>query len=194
MKFTDSAVSNYDECVTIAGSRIQESYPPTCVTPKGDSFTQIIEAPQNKYDLGEPINPTASWKEYTSTNYLFSFKYPSTYTLEEYEANGSNMIINKNQPNSLAITVRQSKEDYAESFLDHGTTGDKSINKNIWLEFMLPEGYSDGGIEDTTPIYALKIVKNNYTYTVVAGNTTQLSPEQTQILQTFQFIENPSKL
>lgn len=35
-----SSVTTYDECVTAPGSRIQESYPATCITKNGNRFTQ----------------------------------------------------------------------------------------------------------------------------------------------------------
>jgi hypothetical protein len=43
-------VSNYDECVA-AGYVVQESYPPTCVTKDGKSFTQDIGNELEKTDL-----------------------------------------------------------------------------------------------------------------------------------------------
>ncbi len=37
---TNSPVTTYDECIKTAGSRVQESYPSTCITKDGKRFTQ----------------------------------------------------------------------------------------------------------------------------------------------------------
>lgn len=37
------AISNYDECVKLSDSVIQEKYPPVCVTGDGQQFTQPIQ-------------------------------------------------------------------------------------------------------------------------------------------------------
>jgi hypothetical protein len=41
----DTIPKTYDECVSREGSRIQESYPATCITREGDYFVQPIDAP-----------------------------------------------------------------------------------------------------------------------------------------------------
>lgn len=39
---TNTIISTYEECVKASGSRVQESYPATCITKNGVSFVQPI--------------------------------------------------------------------------------------------------------------------------------------------------------
>jgi hypothetical protein len=42
------SVATYEECVKVQGSRIQESYPPACVTPDGKRFTEPLPAEEEQ--------------------------------------------------------------------------------------------------------------------------------------------------
>ena len=41
-RFTQPMITTYEECVMMAGSRVQESYPAVCVTADGDQFVQPL--------------------------------------------------------------------------------------------------------------------------------------------------------
>ena len=55
-KSGDTLASNYDECTNSAGSIIQESYPPVCVTKDGKRFTQTVEDNQEGKFCGGIVN------------------------------------------------------------------------------------------------------------------------------------------
>lgn len=66
------AINDFESCVA-SGNPIQESYPATCRTSEGRSFTQVLSEEEQKNLL--PPDPTANWQTYEGDG--FSFKYPS---------------------------------------------------------------------------------------------------------------------
>lgn len=132
-------------------------------------------------------DPTANWKTYSNDFYNFQFLYPPAYTVEEDQTGGGfQVLINKGQTDETAIGVSSKNIGNLSIYLDTPSTGEKTLNQNTWLEFYLPKGTLDGGDTKTKPIYALRIVKDNYLYSVrVFGSS--LTKEQSQILSTFRF-------
>ena len=66
------AINDFESC-SAAGNPIQESYPATCRTSDGRSFTQVLSEEEQK-----KVNPnlTANWKTYSNEKFGFTFKYP----------------------------------------------------------------------------------------------------------------------
>ena len=82
------AVATFEACTKATGSKIQESYPPVCVTRDGNRFTQPLTE-EEKQNL-QPPDPTAdlsrdvvlrNWKTYTNSRYGYSLKYPSDWEI-----------------------------------------------------------------------------------------------------------------
>ncbi|MBI2310083.1 hypothetical protein HYU89_04275 [Candidatus Collierbacteria bacterium] len=74
--FSGPTISNYENCLAAKGSRVQESYPATCVTASGRRFIQPVSSPTPE-PVAPAVDPTADWKTYTSISYGFSFKHPN---------------------------------------------------------------------------------------------------------------------
>lgn len=72
------AINNFESCAA-AGNPIQESYPATCRTSDGRSFTQVLSEEEQKNLL--PPDPTADWKTFNSADFGIEFKYPKTYEI-----------------------------------------------------------------------------------------------------------------
>lgn len=70
------AINDFESCAA-AGNPIQESYPATCRTSDGRSFTQVLTEEEQKNLL--PPDTTADWKTYEGSG--FSFKYPASWEL-----------------------------------------------------------------------------------------------------------------
>jgi len=71
------AINNFESCAA-AGNPIQESYPATCRTSDGRSFTQILSREEQR-NLNP--DPTADWKTFNSTDFGIEFKYPDPYEI-----------------------------------------------------------------------------------------------------------------
>lgn len=76
------AINDFESCAA-AGNPIQESYPATCRTSDGRSFTQVLSEEEQK-KLLPPEDSTSNWKTYTNSVNKFSFKYPKDGKIEEY--------------------------------------------------------------------------------------------------------------
>lgn len=85
------AINDFESCAT-AGNPIQESYPATCRTSDGRSFTQILSEDEQKNLL--PPDPTANWKTYENTDLGFYLKYPSNWDYE-IKPNSTSPILKK---------------------------------------------------------------------------------------------------
>ena len=211
MKFTDSAVSNYDECVTITGSRIQESNPSTCITPTGKRFTQIIEEPQNKYDLGNPLNPdpTTNWQTYQDNKNGFSFKYPSNWnTLQLGQNQETLMIAPKEDIDSvkniqggfgggdfLRITLNTMDQPptwKSDEFMQV-TSQPAEVNSLPATQYNISVIQNAPGFNKGAQITSIVLEKNKQYFQIDLLDPTH-KETFSQILQTFQFIEDPSKL
>lgn len=74
-------INSYETCTAAPGSKIQESYPATCVTEDGRSFTQPLTDEQ-KQNLEPPVD-TSTWKTYSNNSFGFSLTYPSDWDIQE---------------------------------------------------------------------------------------------------------------
>lgn len=82
-----STPASYEACVAAKDSRIQESYPATCVTAQGKSFTQPMTDEKNQ-NLSAPLD-TGNWKTYTNALLNISFQYPNTWEIQQPKAASS---------------------------------------------------------------------------------------------------------
>lgn len=94
------SISSYETCVQARGSRIQESYPATCVTRDGRQFTQPLT--KNEQRNLVPPDETSKWKTYTNTVRGYTINYPPDWTIDAThaetpleDAGGATLIIQK---------------------------------------------------------------------------------------------------
>jgi len=66
--------ADYQECLSARGSVLQESYPATCVTTKGDRFVQPLTDEEKKNLLPPKDVITSGWAQFSTDN--FKFEYP----------------------------------------------------------------------------------------------------------------------
>lgn len=115
-KYSSKAqISSYDDCVKAKGSRIQESYPATCVTAGGQRFIQPISTPT--VNPTKVVDPTANWKTYTNVKYRFEFKYPNQYEAKEAINPNYLLLVNLNKKqnsvfNISIVTYTKTLDDY----------------------------------------------------------------------------------
>lgn len=100
-------INDFETCAT-AGYPITQSYPATCKTPDGRSFTQeLTEEEKENLDLQ---SSTADWKTYAGNG--FSFKYPSNWSVDSSKSDS--IIIG---PLSTINHIGQTVPEYVSSYI-----------------------------------------------------------------------------
>lgn len=138
-------------------------------------------------------DPTANWETYINSEYKFSFKYPTDFSIEEMSVptnEYAQVIVNKDEVDEFTIKASM---DYLPAdvvyFLDTASTGEKVVGGNTWQTYLLPDGYGDEPGTQTSPIYGLQLEKNSVLYTITFSGQTETTSTQDQILSTFRFTE-----
>ena len=81
------SIDSYDSCIAATGSRIQESYPATCITRLSSRFAQSDPAQEGLQDADHAQLTSQdraipnTWLMYTNSEYKFSFRYPPEFKL-----------------------------------------------------------------------------------------------------------------
>ncbi len=146
-----TAPKTYEECLNAAGSRVQESYPSTCITQNGKSFTQVL-TDQQKRALQLP-DLTADWKLYTDAKAGYSLKYPDS-----------------------IFTYRNPKLDFfVSTAVPQGGNSPKFLGQNdVWLETGSSSGANLSSLDEYLtlpgqPIYPADAKKTPVTMAGVSG-------------------------
>jgi hypothetical protein len=128
LKYSFVSPRNFKECAE-AGGAVMESFPERCAF-KGQTFTNTAY-PQNLNETPSPSNtgsgPSAQLKQYTSTQYKFSFKHP---------ANG----VVRTEPNRVTFNTAENEAILAQitsgKMWGEGYTYDIDINYHKDLQEM----------------------------------------------------------
>lgn len=87
-----ASIVDFETCAA-AGFPVQESYPATCRTNDGRSFTQVLSEEEQKNQV-PPTDITADWQSYEGDG--FSFKYPDNLSPNNCPEGFENTICSKN--------------------------------------------------------------------------------------------------
>ncbi|MBP9716850.1 MAG: hypothetical protein KBD51_02800 [Candidatus Levybacteria bacterium] len=139
------AINDFESCVA-SGNPIQESYPATCRTTDGRSFTQVLSEEEQKKLL--PPDPTADWQTYTNNIYNFSFKYPREGKIEEFP------------PDAPAPAAILRIPNTSSDLLVHVYENFKTVNEAISYKL---------DSEEKNQIYPSKYSRTNYNNGVING-------------------------
>ena len=135
-------------------------------------------------------NVYEGWEIYTNNEYSFSFKYPASYTFEEYEPNDSTLqiLINKNSPpNNFQIEAkREYRPENVMQLLDAKSNDTIKLNGTEWLTYISKSGYGDAGMT-TSPFYGLQTEQNNVLYSIIFWNKNDIKDINKKIVLSFGF-------
>lgn len=136
-------ITDFASCKADAGSRIQESYPETCVTSDGRNFTGPNDA--------TPTVPDEKLKTYCTTGEQLCFKYPESWTV----TNNKDANSKSRGPDRLDVA-----------------SADKTLNLNLESGIYGIGGTCDPqnrvtvNVLESTEIPKLKGFKTDYTYSL----------------------------
>lgn len=116
------AIDSYEECVMSAGSQIQTSYPPACLTYLGKRFTQenISSSPSPRATVTPPPLPrvdTTGWQTYTHKAMSFTLQYPPDFYPNKDVVQETNLISLTNGK-GYYLTLKIDKRDGYESWIE----------------------------------------------------------------------------
>lgn len=189
---TQPQINSYDQCVTAKDSIIQYSYPATCVTAGGQSFTQPVsnsislpseipvEAPE-LYSEQTDSAPIANWETYSNNQYKFIFNYPKDWRI----------ISSVEEPKQQEITVTYDP-DTKDAYLERNPGAfDQSQKSDVLIN-----GVQITRIKNNTDVYRREyavIPLPNGTLIITGVLDLEVNQKQMssfdQILSTFRFVE-----
>jgi hypothetical protein len=141
----------------------------------------------------QPAFPEAepAWITFTNQEYGYEFRYPSEARVEVTLKDASQVKVHIETDHPFQMTV---KADYSPSdvfyYLDTEASGQRTIGKNVWFEFILPDGYCDA-IGCSEPIYALQLEWGDVLYTATFQSQETTTELQEEILATFRISGKP---
>lgn len=181
--------TSYEECLHTRGSRLQKSYPATCVTRSGLHFRQPMTLPTPVVDTESSTAPTASWKTYINTTYKYLIKHSESYE-PQVSAPGIGVVTADDKANSLTIgPVSISSFEYpprAYIFQDW-TKSEVTVNGFTGTKYV-KEKESNSSIDTSI----LRLPVGSITYIFKHPNEeiyVQIITKNNQILSTFRFID-----
>jgi hypothetical protein len=201
-----SMPTTYEECLEDPGSRVQESYPATCITAAGVSFIQPIPTASISAD------PTINWVTYTNSGKAFSFKYPESWSQEGSSTSGRIVVgpaLSGMKTYSLTVETltnpkKLTAQDYVAKLINDtkGKPGELVFDSQENITFAGQPGIKLNNVfafdQSLEKIY---ITYNNFLYLIDYPTKTEnpnlLDPIQNYdvvqlILTTFNFLNSPS--
>lgn len=132
-----------------------------------------------------------AWITFKNQEYGYEFQYPREARVDVTlkDASQVKVQIGPGDPFEVNVTLEYTSAD-ALYYLDTPVSGERTIGKNIWSEFLLPDGYCDAA-GCSAPMYALKMESGNILFTVVFFSQQTITQLQEEILATFKISNRP---
>jgi len=176
----------WEQCLKTAEAKIQQSFPPICVTKNGIK----VAGPVN--------NDMANWKTYTDTQFGVSFKYPENWYVKMLDS--KTIIISDMQTDIKSVTkigqvpfVIELTEDqgFINQFkkrMEYLVTTDTLRNKTVINSFLIAD-YRSHPIEAGIAYKEGDAFNKNVVYRFILSKVPGYEEYFDQILSTFKFIE-----